>query len=189
MQSVTNDNFGPLVAYLVPGATVLWGLRPYSPELQHWFAATPPEAPTLGGFLYLTVAALAVGMTVNAVRWVVLDSIHARTGLLPPDLDFSRLAGREQALALLIDIHYKHFQFHGSMFIATAMAYLSHRASTGFVGQMGGFDVGVVALEVVFFLASRDILRKYYRRTEQLLRSSSATSLPPKHGTTRARRR
>jgi hypothetical protein len=68
MQSVSNDTFGPLIAYLVPGATALYGLSPYVPAVQSWFACTPGDAPTIGGFLYLTVAALAVGMTVSAVR-------------------------------------------------------------------------------------------------------------------------
>ena len=169
MQSVSNDNFGPLVAYLVPGATVLLGLHPYFPALDHWFAATPPDAPTIGGFLYLTLASLAVGMTVNAVRWAVVDTIHARTGLPPPKLDFSRLASREQAFALLIDIHYKHYQFHAGMAVATAIAYVAHRAYYGFDETTGWLDVGVLALEVVFFRMSRDTLRKYQTRTRQLL--------------------
>jgi hypothetical protein len=31
MQSISNDTFGPLVAYLVPGATALIGLSPFLP--------------------------------------------------------------------------------------------------------------------------------------------------------------
>lgn len=168
LHSVSNDNFGPLIAYLVPGATALVGLRPYSPLLQSWFAATPADAPTIGGFLYLTVASLAAGMTVNAIRWAVLDTIHAKTGLRLPALDFSRLAGREQAFALLIGIHFQHFQFFGSMLVSTAIAYVGYRASTGFA-EAGWFDVGVALIEVVFFLMSRDTLSRYYRRTSQLL--------------------
>ena len=175
MQSVSNDNFGPLVAYLVPGATVLLGLRPYFPMLERWFAAVPPDTPTLGGFLYLTVASLAIGMTLNAIRWATVDTIHALTGLPPPALDFSRLASREQAFALLIDIHYKHYQFHSSMLLATAIAYTAHRIYFGFDQTTGWLDASVLALEVVFFLMSRDTLRKYYSRTQQLL----AIGTPP----------
>src|SRR4051812_28341633 len=76
MQTVTNDSFGPLIAYLVPGATVLLGLSQFSPTLQSWFAAAPAETPTIGGFLYLTVASLTAGMTVNAVRWATIDNLH-----------------------------------------------------------------------------------------------------------------
>lgn len=178
MQSVSNDNFGPLVAYLVPGATVLLGLRPYFPVLQHWFAAVPPDAPTLGGFLYLTVASLAAGMTVSAVRWAVIDTIHAATGLQPPVLDFSRLHGNVDGLALLIDIHYRHFQFYANMQVATVIAYLCHRAYYGFAGTNAWFDAGVLAIEVVFFLASRDTLRKYYTRSQQLLMPNHRTKSP-----------
>lgn len=178
MQSVSNDNFGPLVAYLVPGATVLLGVRPYFPVLEHWFAATPPDAPTLGGFLYLTVASLAAGMTVSAVRWAIIDSIHARTGVPPPVLDFSRLPGRVDGLALLIDIHYRHFQFYANMQVATLVAYACHRAYYGFSGSGIWFDVGFLAVETIFFLASRDTLSKYFRRSEQLLAATQGAEPP-----------
>jgi hypothetical protein len=45
MESVTNANFGPLIAYLVPGATVLVGFSQFSPVLRSWFGATPADAP------------------------------------------------------------------------------------------------------------------------------------------------
>src|SRR3954469_15253069 len=97
MQSVSNDNFGPLIAYLVPGATVLLSASPFSPTLQGWLATDPASSPTVGGFLYVTVASLAIGMTLSAVRWFVVDSIHGLTGLPPPALDFSRLGENVEA--------------------------------------------------------------------------------------------
>ncbi len=171
MQSVSNDTFGPLVAYLVPGATVLWGLSPFSPPLQALFVASSATAPTIGGFLYLTVAAIAAGMIVSAIRWAVIDTLHARTGLRPPSLNFARLGDNVDAFQLLIEIHYRHFQFYANMQVATVIAYLCHRTYYGFAGTSGWFDVGVLTIEVVFFLASRDTLRKYYRRSEDLLGS------------------
>ena len=92
MTSVSNANFGPLIAYLVPGATVLLGLSPFSPTLRAWLAATPADSPpTIGGFLYLTVASLAVGMTVSASIPVAVMSITCTFGsgdhnaIVPPD--------------------------------------------------------------------------------------------------------
>ena len=73
MQAVSNDNFGPLIAYLVPGATVLVGLSNFSMTLRSWLGNTPSDAPSIGGFLYLTVASIAAGMTVSALRWVAVD--------------------------------------------------------------------------------------------------------------------
>src|SRR5438105_2045861 len=68
MQSVSNENFGSLIAYLVPGATALLGGSVFSPLLKTWFSFASEGAPTIGGFLYLTVASLAAGMTVSVVR-------------------------------------------------------------------------------------------------------------------------
>src|SRR5947209_7139215 len=95
--TISNDNFGPLIAYLVPGATVLLGASPFSPTLRAWLATGPADAPTIGGFLYLTVAALAAGMTVSAVRWAVVDTLHRWTGLPAPPLDFAKLGRNVEA--------------------------------------------------------------------------------------------
>jgi hypothetical protein len=159
MNDNVSGNFGLLVAYLIPGATVLWGLSLFSPLLAGLFAATPPAAPTIGGFLYLTVASLAAGMTVNAVRWALLDMVHARTGLAAPHLDFSRLGANVEAFTLLIEIHYKHYQFHANMVVATAFAYVCYRVHIGLLGSWGWLDAGVAVLEIVFFSMSRDTLR------------------------------
>lgn len=169
MQAVSNDNFGPLIAYLVPGATALWGFSLFSPSLAAWFAATPENAPTISGFLYLTIASLAVGMTITAIRWAVVDQLHAITGLKPPKLDFSRLATSVEAFSLLIEIHYRHYQFYANMFVATGIAYVSYRIHLGTLWHVSLVDPGFVLLETIFFMTSRDTLSKYYRRTQQLL--------------------
>ena len=62
LQNISNANFDPLIAYLVPGATVLLGASPFSDTIRSWLATTPAEAPTIGGFLYLAIASLAVGI-------------------------------------------------------------------------------------------------------------------------------
>lgn len=169
MHAVSTTTFGPLIAYLVPGATILVGLSPFSPTLRAWLAATPDGAPTIGGFLYLTVASLAAGMTVSAVRWALVDALHARTGLPPPRLDFARLADRVEAFALLIDIHYRHYLYYANMLVALAAAYVCYRVSRGGPWPLGWPDLAFAAVEAVFFATSRDTLRKYYARSRQLL--------------------
>jgi len=169
MESVTNANFGPLIAYLVPGATVLVGFSQFSPVLRSWFGASPADTPTIGGFLYLTVASIAVGMTVSAIRWAVVDTLHSITGLPLPPLDFSRLGKNVEAYALLIDIHYRHYLFYANMFVATAIAYACYRTKLGGLWPLGWLDLGFPLLEAVFLLTSRDTLAKYYVRGQQLL--------------------
>ena len=173
MKDVTSNNFGVLIAYLVPGATALWGLSSFSPSLRAWFAATPRDAPTISGFLYLTVASLAVGMTVTAIRWACVDLVHAATGLKTPDLDFSQLPGKVDAFNLLIEIHYRHYQFYSNMFVATAITWICHRFSILPRCQISWTDLGFLLVEAIFFLTSRDTLRRYYSRTQQLLSDES----------------
>jgi hypothetical protein len=156
MESVTNANFGPLIAYLVPGATVLVGFSQFSPVLRSWFGASPADAPTIGGFLYLTVASIAAGMTLNAVRWAVIDTVHAYTGLALPSLDFSRLTKNVAAYGLLIEIHYRHYQFFGSMVLACGIAYACYRVKLGGFWPLAWLNLAFVVLEVIFFVTSRD---------------------------------
>ena len=169
MQAVSNDNFGPLIAYLVPGATVLLGFSPFSEALKSWFATAPADVPTIGGFLYLTVSSIAAGMTVSALRWAIIDTIHRCTGLPAPSLEFSRLGANVTAFGLLIEIHYRHYQFYSNMFVATAIAYACYRVDVGMSWPLSYIDIGFVIVEIVFFATSRDTLGKYYVRSEQLL--------------------
>ena len=172
MQSVSNDNFGPLIAYLIPGASALVGLSQFSPALRTWLAVSPSDAPTIGGFLYLTLAALAVGMAVSAVRWAVIDAIHGRTGLAQPPLDFSKLGKNVEAFSLLIEIHYRHYQFHANMFVAVAFSYCCMLLAANPPGLL--LTASLLALQIVFFRTSRDNLRKYFTRTAQLLSAKPA---------------
>ena len=55
------------------------------------------------------------------------------------------------------------------MFIATAIAWICHRIELGTLWHADQIDAGFVALEAIFFMTSRDTLRKYYERTKQLL--------------------
>lgn len=173
MQPITGSNFGPLIAYLVPGAIALLGLSEFSPLLRSWFASTSATPPTLGGFLYLTVASLAMGMTVSALRWAVIDPLHRLTGVKFRTLDFSVLGDRFEAYNLLIKIHYEHYQFYSNGQVAIVVAYVCHRVAMGAHQRFGVFDMAVITIEVLFFFASRDTLRKYFLRASQLLSKSS----------------
>lgn len=166
MNPVSDSNFGPLIAYLVPGATALAGLAQFSPTVGSLFVIGQETPPTISGFLYLTLASVAAGMTVAAIRWAFVDSIHAMAGLRPPKLDFRNLPGKVDAFALLIEIHYRHYQFYANMFVAALISYLALRTTTPLSPWL---DVPWFALESIFFLTSRDTLKKYYSRTAQLL--------------------
>jgi hypothetical protein len=185
MQSLSNDNFGPLVAYLVPGATALWGMSEFSPEVRSLFAISASDAPTIGGFLYLTLLSLGIGMTVTAIRWVIVDSLHRITGLKPPILNFAHLHERTDAFALLIEIHYRHYQFYSNMFIATAIVYLCYGLKSESLLPFGAWTILLFVLEAIFLVTSRDTLSKYFIRSQQLLSTSQKESITVRKPVTR----
>jgi hypothetical protein len=122
--------------------------------------------------MYLTLASLAAGLTVSAVRWALIDHLHHVTGIAPPAWKFAHLEGKLQGYLTLIENHYRYYQFYANMFVAAAFAdgvrlfcegnlFPDHLMAT----------CGFLALELVLFAGSRDTLQKYYTRTQQLLNS------------------
>src|SRR5437667_438340 len=81
VKDVTSDNFGLLIAYLLPGFVALWALRPFVGGVDLLLAAPPGAAPSVGGFLYGTLASTAAGLVVSGVRWAVVDQVYHRTGI------------------------------------------------------------------------------------------------------------
>src|SRR5690349_516816 len=102
-------NFGLFIAYVLPGFTALQGL-PF--PANHAAAWGTEGGATLSGFLSGTVEAVAVGLTVSTVRWLVIDTVHHRTGLKPPAWDFARLERSVEAFELLVHIHYRYYKFY-----------------------------------------------------------------------------
>ncbi len=68
MSELSEKNFGLLIAYVLPGFVTLWGISHFSPTVESWIASSQHGAPTVGGFLYVTLASLAAGLTVSEAR-------------------------------------------------------------------------------------------------------------------------
>ena len=170
MRDVNSSNFGLLIAFVVPGFTTILGMSYLSPTISQWIGSSTDQAPTVGGFLYVTIGSVAAGMTVSAARWIIIDSVHAWTGVSQPRWRISKLAKAVSAYNLLIEIHYRHYQFHSNMCIALVFVYVARKSSLGLWGEpIGLLDAGFFVLLLLFFVTSRDNLRKYYGRVEQLL--------------------
>lgn len=171
MGEVSGRNFGLVIAYLVPGFIVVLGTTFFSPLVRGWLMSDAGTQPTVGGFLFITLASVAAGMVASAVRWAVVDSLHHATGVKEPRWDFRELQENLSAYTLLVEFHYRYYQFYSNTLIAIALAYGSHiLAECGWCGGPRWVDLGFVIVEAVLFAASRDTLRKYYARASQTLR-------------------
>ncbi len=132
----------PLIAYLVPGATVLAVpalLSPFSvPGSPHNPLTCRPS-----GLPVPHVASLTAGMTVSAVRWSW--SIPCIAGLAwQCPAQFSALAGMWRRSTSSFRIHYEHYHFYANMGIATAAAYACYRVKLGGLLPLGWPDLGFV---------------------------------------------
>jgi hypothetical protein len=170
MGEVSGKNFGLVIAYLLPGFVLLWTTSDWLGEIQSWFGACSAGSPTVGGFLHVTLASLAAGLTLSAIRWLLLDTLHHRTGVKKPDWDFSNLQANLAAFEGAVENHYRYYQFFGSMVLVTlvAAAHAGHFSSQ-LSANLSSVTATSTILTVLFFVASRDALRKYYGRTSALL--------------------
>ena len=170
MERLTERNFGLVIAFVLPGLVALWGVSFFSPTVALWLRVAPSGSPSVAGFLFVTLASLAAGLVVSAVRWALIDAVHHVTGVQPPPWDFGRLDEQLPIFLAVVENHYRFYQFYANMFIAVAFTYrlylLAHGRSAFFLsGEVFAFLI----LEVVLFAGSRDALSKYYARTGRLL--------------------
>jgi hypothetical protein len=157
------SNFGLLIAYVLPGFTALQGLPFLSHTVPTWGIGSGEAEPSLPGFLYGTIEAVTAGLTVSTVRWLMLDALHHHTGVRPPPWDFRLLEKNVAAFELLVHIHYRYYKFYGNMVVALIWRYFLEGRHLGWPGLVYWMFAGL------FFLGSRDTLRKYYTRGGQLL--------------------
>jgi len=176
MTPVTDRSFGLLIAYVIPGfsAVVLWGRSFHA--VARWLAESPQSSPTVGGFLYVTIASTTVGLVLSTVRWAVLDRLHHATGVVPPEKFGAATPVDLDLYRLIVDLHYRYYQFYGSCLLVVVMCLLVPPAGVVAEGLSDPVHrLGLIAVAMLFFAASRDTLSKCYRRSESCSRPFSQT--------------
>ncbi len=122
---VLNRHFGLVIAYLLPGFVALAGIAPFVPIVAGWLAGE--QSASFGAPLYALLAATAAGMVVSCVRWLVVDQLHALTGLGKPVFNARALEAKPAAFTYLVESHYRYHQFYANTLIALAWSYGIHR--------------------------------------------------------------
>ena len=163
-------NFGLVIAFLLPGFVCLAGASRFSPTIASWMSLAPTSDPTVVGFLYVLLASIGAGLVASSVRWAAIDTIHHRTGLPPPKLDFSRLQANLDAFQMAVEHNYRHYQFYANMIVASVFFAACDQLKNG--SWSAAVLAATTVLEIILFLTSRDCLRRYYGRTQQLLGQS-----------------
>lgn len=169
MGELSARNFGLLIAYILPGFVALWGVSLECEPVRLWLFGRSGNGPSAAGIPYTLLASVGAGMAASCIRWALLDTLHHRTGICKPEWDDARLVDRLPAYQLLIEIHYRYYQFYANSVVSGLFAYLVWRWRTPFAWHGLGVDAAFACLLCVFYAGSRDTLRKYYGRTATLL--------------------
>ena len=175
MKDISTSNFGLLIAYALPGFVVIWGLQGSWTTIAGCTEELCEAVPSLIGFLNSTVAAIAAGLAVSAIRYVAIDTIHERTGVKRPVWNGRALQANLSAVKLLVDQQYRYYQFHANMVVAGILAYGFHVYASQTVTAIP--DLFLLGLVAVFWLAGRDALRKYYANLTPLFLQLEASTM------------
>ena len=167
--------FGYVIAYVLPGYVALWGTAAAVAPLQQWLLFTPEEEPTTVRFLAAVLGSLAVGLVVSAVRCGSIDQLHHWTGLPHPRVEFRALEQQLSAFLVVVEHNYRYYQFYANMAVSLPFAVGSFWATGGSI-PLNSF-LAATFVEIVLLFASRDSLRRFYRRTADILAPSQAGGL------------
>lgn len=193
VKDVSAQNFGYLIAFVLPGFLIVLAVAQVSPVVEQWLETAPQAgatAPTVGGFLYVTLASVAAGIVASTLRWLVIDSMHHATGILRPAWNDAGLQEKLEAFEALVSAHYRWYQHYANSLVSLGV-FAFARHATGAALAPDRIDVLCGGVALLYWFGSRDTLRRYYARTTQLLgerapefihdqRTSSETS-HPKH--------
>jgi hypothetical protein len=171
MKDITDKNFGVVIAFLLPGFMLLWGLSYSSPLISHWLE-TPNggAASTVGDFLYATLASLALGLLISAIRWLLIDHfIYHVTYVKRANIDFSKLKedGAFEVFEGVVENHYRYYQYYSNTLVAVVLSFLAF-LKFGNEWPSTLTSTLVILLCFTLLLASRDCLKNYNERAAMI---------------------
>ncbi len=166
-QSNSLNDFGLVIAYVIPGFAFLFGCSAYVHDLHALKQALDIGSLTVAALVILIILAVASGLLVQTIRWLLIDSIHHNSGIKPGSWDFKYLSEQMMAFERLTENHYRFYQFYSGMVVSLVWI-LGNRVSR--VGALfESTNILLLGLSILMFLGSRDTLRKYYQRLNSIL--------------------
>lgn len=168
------NDFGLLIAYVIPGLVFLYGSSYAVPELQVWFTLNELNNMSFASVVLLAVMAVGSGLIVHTLRWLLLDSFHHVTGVRPKKWDFTKLNANLATYDALTENHYRYHQFYGGMVIALVWSLLSRSSSLNI--WIDPLNMATVMLIALMSWGSRDTISKYYSRLDAILTQASIST-------------
>ena len=131
MKEITEKNFGVIIAFWLPGFLFLWGLSFSLPSVASWLAtSTASGGAKVGEFLFATVASLAVGLVINAIRWAFVQELllYGLTRLRRANINYGSLTNKDVLSAFngAIENNYRYYQYYSNAFVAIIGSVVCH---------------------------------------------------------------
>ena len=133
----------------------------FSVTVQSWLLSGSNDAPTVSGFLFGTLSALAAGMIVNAIRWHTVDRIHYLTGVPRRSHNNPRLADQMPSFEHLVRVQFRYYECYANMFVSLAFLAACYRANHSVSSEVW---LAFVVVELILWSASRRTLAVYHTR-------------------------
>lgn len=127
-------DFGTVIAFVAPGFIGFYALSYHVSTARGWLDAASKKEQSVGVFLMVLLASIAIGLVISGVRQLVIDNLMSsswlRTLALPKhNLDWSKINTTNLPLLNTIrDGYYWYYQFYSNTFIAVAF-WVAARAS------------------------------------------------------------
>lgn len=166
-QSNSLNDFGLVIAYVIPGFAFLFGCTACMHDLHGMEQALDIGSLTVAALVILIIIAVASGLLVQTVRWLLIDSIHHNTGIKPGNWNFKVLSEQMMAFERLTENHYRFYQFYSGMVVSLVWILACRVSKVGVFFE--GTNFLLIALSILMFLGSRDTLRKYYQHLNSIL--------------------
>lgn len=123
--------------------------------------------------MFVTLVSIGLGMILNAVRFVVIDTINERTGLCRPQWNDTLLQQHLSAFEALVQNHYRYYQFYSNVALSSVVVYVARLYSITTITIIN--EAVLVVLLCVFWSTARNSLRQYYRRGSSVLQPKDKT--------------
>jgi len=171
--SLFDRAFATTIAFVLPGLAVLVGAATVTPVVAAWFGAAS-ASPSVVGFLFVLLAALALGMIVTCMRWWIFE--RARLGpyrLIADDAIPIDERKRTDCAAAYEDLrlsHYYHYLACANMSVAIPIAVLIWVLGADPSWRHTG-EVALIAVPVTVVLgaAGRNALARYRSKRLRLV--------------------
>lgn len=176
MRDISSTSFGFLIAFLLPGITGLLAVSFWVEPLQDVFVTFESAESNVGLFLLVLLFALALGLEINLVRWVVFEKWLCRNARLDPE-DFKALGDQAtlSAFRAAADEHYRYHQFWGCMSIILPFILIGSGplflTRTG-IGVQAAYWFFSVLIEAITIIAAREAYLNYVRRARNILKGA-----------------